>query len=43
MSLDVMDLNLLLLNSLPLGITPDELLLGVQTTFLSLEKKPPEL
>src|SRR6266550_324989 len=42
-SLDVTDLNRLLLNSLPLGITPDVLLLGIQTTFLSLEKKPLEL
>src|SRR6266567_5066706 len=43
MSLDVTDLNLLLLNSLLLGIAPDVLLLGIQTTFLSLEKKPLEL
>src|SRR6266550_4961710 len=42
MSLDVTDLNQLLLNSLLLGITPDVLLLGTQTTFLSLEKKPLE-
>src|SRR6266576_2932157 len=42
MSLDVTDLNLLLLNSLLLGIAPDVLLLGIQTTFLSLEKKPLE-
>src|SRR6266576_1435414 len=41
--LDVMDLNRLLLNSLLLGIAPDVLLLGIQTTFLSLEKKPLEL
>src|SRR6266550_5122163 len=43
MSLDVTDLNQLLLNSLLLGITPDVLLLGIRTTFLSLEKKPLEL
>src|SRR6266550_9058039 len=43
MFLDVTDLNQLLLNSLLLGITPDVLLLGIQTTFLSLEKKPLEL
>src|SRR6266550_4461747 len=43
MSLDVTDLNQLLLNSLLLGIAPDVLLLGIQTTFLSLEKKPLEL
>src|SRR6266576_6038006 len=42
MSLDVTDLNRLLLNSLLLGIPPDVLLFGIQTTFLSLEKKPPE-
>jgi len=42
MSLDVMDLNRLLLNSLLLGIPPDVLLLGIRITFLSLEKKPPE-
>src|SRR6266550_8767292 len=42
-SLDVTDLNRLLLNSLLLGIPPDELLLGIRTTFLSLEKKPLEL
>src|SRR6266576_5083552 len=41
-SLDVTDLNLLLLNSLLLGIAPDVLLLGIQTMFLSLEKKPLE-
>src|SRR6266550_5592443 len=41
--LDVMDLNRLLLNSLPLGIALDELLLGIQIMFLSLEKKPLEL
>jgi len=41
--LDVTDLNRLLLNSLLLGIAPDVLLLGIQTTFLSLEKKPLEL
>src|SRR6266576_2687076 len=41
--LDVMDLNRLLLNSLPLGIAPDELLLGIQIMFLSLEKKLLEL
>src|SRR6266576_4542621 len=43
MSLDVIDPNQLLLNSLLLGIAPDALLLGIQTTFLSLEKKPLEL
>src|SRR6266550_6371624 len=41
--LDVTDLNRLLLNCLLLGIAPDELLLGIQTTFLFLEKKPLEL
>src|SRR6266550_6358277 len=40
--LDVTDLNRLLLNSLPLGIALDELSLGIQTMFLSLEKKPLE-
>src|SRR6266550_7101723 len=40
--LDVTDLNRLLLNSLLLGIALDVLLLGIQTTFLSLEKKPLE-
>src|SRR6266550_7704075 len=43
MSLDVMDPNRPLLNSLQLGIALDVLLLGIRTTFLSLEKKPPEL
>src|SRR6266550_2775355 len=43
MSLDVTDLNQLLLNSLLLGMAPDVLLLGIQTTFLSWEKKPLEL
>src|SRR6266550_3921535 len=43
MSLDVTDLNRLPLNSLLLGIAPDVLLPGIQTTFLSLEKKPLEL
>src|SRR6266567_8810838 len=42
-SLDVMDPNRPLLNSLLLGIALDVLLLGIQTTFLSLEKKPLEL
>src|SRR6266550_3333769 len=42
MSLDVTDLNRLLLNSLLLGIVPDVPLHGIQTTFLSLEKKPLE-
>src|SRR6266567_5953089 len=42
-SLDVMDPNRPLLNSLLLGIAPDVLLPGIQTTFLSLEKKPLEL
>src|SRR6266550_8765074 len=42
-SLDVTDLNRLLLNSLLLGIVLDVPLLGIQTTFLSLEKKPLEL
>src|SRR6266576_194671 len=41
--LDVTDLNQLLLNSLLLGTAPDVLLLGIRTTFLSLEKKPLEL
>src|SRR6266566_1789485 len=43
MLLDVTDLNRLLLNSLLLGTAPDVLLLGIRTTFLSLEKKPLEL
>src|SRR6266576_559684 len=43
MSLDVTDPNQLLLNSLLLGIAPDAPLLGIQTMFLSLEKKPLEL
>src|SRR6266550_9176451 len=42
MSLDVTDPNQLLLNSLLLGIAPDAPLLGIQTMFLSLEKKPLE-
>src|SRR6266576_2513202 len=41
-SLDVTDLNRLLLNSLLLGVALDVLLPGIQTTFLSLEKKPLE-
>src|SRR6266567_1728896 len=41
--LDVTDLNRLPLNSLLLGITLDVPLLGIQTMFLSLEKKPLEL
>jgi len=43
MSLDVTDPSRPLLNSLQLGIALDVLSLGIQTMFLSLEKKPPEL
>src|SRR6266550_9483140 len=43
MFLDVMDPNRLLLNSLLLGIVLDALSLGIQTMFLSLEKKLLEL
>ena len=43
MFLDVTDPNRLLLNSLLLGIALDAPSLGIQTMFLSLEKKPLEL
>jgi len=40
--LAISDPDLLILNSLLLGIALDAPLLGIQVMFLSLEKKPPE-